>query len=187
MGAVGGVKPTKTGILESKKTRPSPARVQVRPSLPAAARSCGDCRACCTIFEIHEVKKGLNQPCRHQGAKGAPGCRIYAHRPEVCRNFECAWKQGLAGNHDRPDRLGIMLYTVDLEDGGHGLAIVEVSPGAFERPRVREMIALYQSRKPGRIILRRAEDHRFKQASVLIEGKPLSDATPVRVATPETV
>ena len=43
------------------------------------------------------------------------------------------------------------------------------------------MIALYQARKPGRIILRRAADRRFKQASVLIEGKPLAEAPAVVV------
>ena len=101
----------------------------------------------------------------------------------MCRKFDCAWKQGLAGDRDRPDRLGVMLYTVTLEDGGHGLAIVEAVPGAFERRRVRDLIALYQERKPGRIILRRAEDRRFTQASVLIEGKPLAEAAPVRVTT----
>ena len=124
------------------------------------ARECGDCRVCCTLFEIAEVNKGLNRPCRHQSGPGEPGCKIYGHRPQVCREFECAWKQGLSGEGDRPDRLGIMLYTVQLEDGGPGLAIVEATPGAFEKPRVREMISIYQNRKPGRIILRRAEDRR---------------------------
>ncbi len=152
-----------------------------------SARDCGDCRVCCTLFEIPEVKKSLNEPCRHQGASDGSGCKIYAHRPEVCRKFDCAWKLGLAGDFDRPDRLGVMFYTVDLEDGLPGLAIVESTPGAFERPRVRDMIALYQSRKPGRIILRRAEDRRFKQASVLIEGKPLAQAVTVRVTTAQTV
>ncbi len=136
---------------------------------------------CCTIFEIPEVKKPLNTVCRHAGAPGAPGCRIYSHRPEVCRNFECAWKLGLGGDRDRPDELGVLLYTVNLEDGLPGLAIVESTPGAFDRPRVRQMIELYQSRKPGRIILRHAEDRQFKQASVLIEGKPFSSAPTVRV------
>lgn len=165
------------GVVEAKGNRTKPV---------SSARECGDCRVCCTLFEIAEVNKGLNRPCRHQGKAGEPGCKIYGHRPQVCRDFECAWKQGLSGEGDRPDRLGIMFYTVQLEDGGHGLAIVEATPGAFERPRVREMISIYQNRKPGRIILRRAEDRRFKQASVLIEGKPLSEAATVRVTTPSS-
>ena len=165
------------GTVEAKGNRAKPVNT---------ARECGDCRVCCTLFEIAEVNKGLNRPCRHQSGPGEPGCKIYGHRPQVCREFECAWKQGLSGEGDRPDRLGIMLYTVQLEDGGPGLAIVEATPGAFEKPRVREMISIYQNRKPGRIILRRAEDRRFKQASVLIEGKPLSEAATVRVTTPSS-
>jgi hypothetical protein len=188
-GACGTTGPSVGRAVEVKPTDPAPQgstpNNNHRPSV-RAARECGDCRVCCTLFEIPEVHKGLNEPCRHQGAKGEAGCKIYGHRPEVCRKFDCAWKQGLAGDHDRPDRLGVMLYTVTLEDGGHGLAIVESTPGAFKTRRVRDMIALYQSRKPGRIILRRAEDQRFKQASVLIEGKPLADAETVRVTTAET-
>lgn len=141
----------------------------------AAARSCGDCRVCCKIFEIAEVNKPLNTMCRHAGSgSGEPGCKIYGHRPDVCRSFECSWKLGLAGEHDRPDQLGVIFYTVNLEDGGPGLAIVESTAGAFKTPRVRALIAAYQERKPGRIILRTAEERRFRQASILIEGKPLA-------------
>jgi hypothetical protein len=167
--------------LPTVETKPTPRPAASEKPI-SDARSCGDCRVCCTLFEIPEVKKDLNSPCRHESRNpSAPGCKIYAHRPQVCRTFECAWKLGLGTNRDRPDRLGIMLYTINLEDGLPGLAIVEAHPGAFQTKRVRDMIALYQARKPGRIILRRAEDRRFKQASVLIEGKPLADAPAVVV------
>lgn len=163
-----------------KKSGTSASTIEAKPI--AKARQCGDCNTCCTLFEIPEVEKPLNARCRHQSSDAdRPGCGIYEQRPEVCRAFECAWKLGLGAEHDRPDRLGIMLYTVNLEDGLPGLAIVESTPGAFETKRVRELIALYQKRKPGRIIVRRAPDRRFKQASLLINGTPLETAPKVVV------
>lgn len=163
------------GLVEAKPLPRKPRKPGA-----AAARSCGDCRACCLAFEIPEVKKACNEMCRHAGSNaGEPGCKIYGHRPEVCRKFECSWKHGLAGASDRPDLLGVMFYTVDLEDGQPGLAIVETTPGAFERPRVLAMIRQYQKRKPGRILLHRAAERRFAPTSIMIEGKPLGNSAKI--------
>lgn len=166
-----------TIVAGSAALKPKDRPLEKPPVGLASARECGDCRVCCTLFAIPEVKKDLNELCRHaRSGPGVPGCKIYSHRPEVCQKFECAWKQGLASDCDRPDVLGVMFYTLNLEDGLPGLAIVESTPGAFDEPRVRELISIYQARKPGRIILRAAEDQRFRQATVLIEGKPLQPA-----------
>ena len=120
-----------------------PKRPKPREDSPAAgqtARACGECRVCCTLFEIPEVSKALNAPCRHQSDDPKrPGCKIYENRPQVCRSFECAWKLGLGVERDRPDQLGIMLYTVNLEDGLPGLAIVEATPGSDQK--VKDAIA----------------------------------------------
>ena len=164
-----------SGLVEAKPLPRKPRVVGI-----AAARECGDCRACCMVFEIPEVKKPCNEMCRFAGnGAGEPGCKVYGHRPEVCREFECSWKHGLAGASDRPDRLGVMFYTVDLADGKPGLAIVETTAGAFERPRVLAMIRQYQIRKPGRVLLRRAADRSFALTSIMIEGKPLGSVAKI--------
>lgn len=152
---------------------PSARRVELKQR--GQTRLCGGCRACCVVFKIDEVKKDLNEPCRHlkPGPKG--GCVIYDDRPQVCRSFECAWKLGLGSVGDRPDRLGILCYTVNLEDGGPGLAVVETKLGAFQQKRVRELLQRYEQRKPGRVILRQAEELRFRPASISIEGKPMNN------------
>lgn len=137
-------------------------------------RSCGECRACCMVFDVPEFGKPRNEMCVHAdtGVAGA-GCGIYARRPERCRAFSCAWKQGLAGEADRPDVLGVMMYLIPLTDGDAGLGVVELEAGAIDRPRVRALLGVYEDRKPGRVLARRAADDAFAPISVLIEGKPM--------------
>lgn len=142
---------------------------------PAAggARSCGDCRACCTVFDLPEYGKPRNVLCPNADSAGpGTGCGVYRGRPDRCRSFECAWKQGLAGEGDRPDRLGVMLYLIPLTDGQAGLGVIELEPEAFDRPRVRGLLDAFEERKPGRILARRAADDSFAPVSVMIEGKP---------------
>lgn len=43
------------------------------------------------------------------------GCRVYAERPQSCRDFACVWVQGGLPKWMRPDKVGIV-FTVD-QDG----------------------------------------------------------------------
>lgn len=156
------------------------------PPVPArpkrgGARACGPCRVCCRLPDIPELNKPINTWCRHIDleSKTAP-CRIYDHRPDVCRVFECAWKQGLGGEHDRPDLLGVMWQVVTLGDGQPGLGVVEHREGALDSPRVRRQLRDFEKKKPGRVIIRLAHEPRFSPVSVLIEGKPLKAESEVR-------
>jgi hypothetical protein len=47
---------------------------------------------CCKLFIIPEVNKSVNQWCQHC-RPGKNGCTIYDSRPDVCKTFECEWKQ----------------------------------------------------------------------------------------------
>ncbi|USN98833.1 MAG: hypothetical protein H6810_11840 [Phycisphaeraceae bacterium] len=141
----------------------------------AQGRDCGTCRACCTVFDVPDVDKPRNVLCPHADRTGSDlGCTIYTDRPDVCRAFECAWKQGLAGENDRPDKLGVLFYLIPLNDRRPGLGVVETTPGAFERKPVQQLLRLFNGRKPGRIMVRRAAENRFIGASMLIEGRPLA-------------
>ncbi len=145
------------------------------------ARACGPCRVCCRLPDIPELNKPINTWCRHIDLESTDApCRIYDHRPDVCRAFDCAWKQGLGGEHDRPDLLGVMWQTVTLGDGQPGLGVVEFRDGALDSPRVRRQLREFEKKKPGRIIIRRAHEPRFSPVSVLIEGKPLKADSKVR-------
>ena len=156
-----------------KPIPPEPASRRGAAKAPGA-RECGDCRVCCRLPDIPELDKPINTWCRHIDlAIGAAPCKIYTYRPEVCRMFDCAWKQGLGGDHDRPDKLGVMWQTVTMPDGQPGLGVIETKEGALHSPRVRRQLGDFELKKPGRIIIRRAHEARFSPVSMLIEGKPL--------------
>jgi len=87
-------------------------KIPGKPSDKARAngRSCGECRACCTVLGVDAVEKAAGEPCRHLRAKGSKPCGIYATRPEECSSYECMWHAGLFGeNRDRPDRMGLVI------------------------------------------------------------------------------
>ena len=71
-------------------------------------QACGGCRLCCKIFPLPVLDKPADAWCRHADAAG---CAIHGPRtPEVCRQYNCYWRE-----HDalpdawRPDRIGIVI------------------------------------------------------------------------------
>ena len=56
---------------------------------------------CCRLPDIPELNKPIDTWCRHADRDGSgTGCKIYDYRPDVCRSFDCAWRQGLGDDHD---------------------------------------------------------------------------------------
>lgn len=86
-----------------------------RPLLPH--RSCGPCRACCTVYDIDDapVRKLAGVVCpNHDGS----GCTIYATRPETCRVFHCQWRYGpMLAEEWRPDLSGVVITTQRVASG----------------------------------------------------------------------
>ncbi|HXS06022.1 MAG TPA: hypothetical protein VN723_04465 [Rhizomicrobium sp.] len=69
-------------------------------------RECGDCTVCCTVPTIDQpgIRKRAGATCRHCDH----GCRIHDTRPEVCRQYFCAWRRMEIFSEDwRPDRCGV--------------------------------------------------------------------------------
>ena len=64
-------------------------------------RSCGTCTLCCEILKIRRgpVKKPAYVPCVH--CKIGSGCTIHESRPDVCRDFSCAYLLNI-DPEDRP-------------------------------------------------------------------------------------
>jgi len=77
-------------------------------------RSCGECVACCQVLNIDQpdMLKPAGQMCLH--CTGA-GCGVYAVRPNVCREWDCAYKRiASMPPETRPDKLGV-LFTIDRQ------------------------------------------------------------------------
>lgn len=78
---------------------------------------CQDCTACCTVFEIEELKKEFGEPCKFLGRTlfQEHGCTIYQDRPDACRNYICLWLEAArsvnrkAPEELRPDICGVVM------------------------------------------------------------------------------
>jgi hypothetical protein len=81
-------------------------------------RECGTCTACCKTLKIDapELKKFAGLLCAH--CKAGTGCTIYGSRPQVCRDFHCAWRaMAYLGDEWRPDRCGVLIGMVGEGEG----------------------------------------------------------------------
>jgi hypothetical protein len=82
---------------------------------PAAARSCGDCTACCDGWLAGTIRGHAMAPGTPCHFRGEGGCTIYAERPaSPCRSFVCAWlAPGSPFPEElRPDRCGVIIANV---------------------------------------------------------------------------
>jgi hypothetical protein len=82
-------------------------------------RSCGGCNACCKVAAVPEIDKPAGQWCEHCAI--GQGCRIYAERPQACRDFYCLWKVMPDFPEElRPDRCKVIWQMT--EDGEAAVA-----------------------------------------------------------------
>lgn len=124
------------------------------------ARSCGECRACCSALGIHELNKAPAIACEYlvqigQREKVGGNCGIYATRPESCRTFECMWLQGHFMGADRPDRTGVVFWMPEVQQipGIEVFVGTEAAPGAAERGRGRELVSIINSNRACRAVI----------------------------------
>ena len=106
------------------------------PNEQFAARSCGECTACCTALTIPdpELRKPAGVPCVYLSPAG--GCGIYERRPQVCKSFLCGWRLYPLPEELRPDRAGVLIRP--QPGAGAGLTIGLVSED--ERPLFSEAV-----------------------------------------------
>jgi hypothetical protein len=89
---------------------------------------CGSCNVCCNgslIGEAYGNKFGEGTPCSFLECDK---CTIYDDRPEVCRNYECAYTQDIIPNLERPDLSGILTSVKTKIDGQQFLESIIVGP-----------------------------------------------------------
>lgn len=89
-------------------------------------QECGKCTACCIVLEIKETNSKANEICQH--CNPGVGCKIYADRPQGCREFACMWLQMPHVHPDlRPDNCGIVFekFSDDVIVGATSGAVAE--------------------------------------------------------------
>ena len=72
-------------------------------------RECGDCTACCDGWleiEVDGVQACAGTPCPRSTGKG---CNDYSNRPDQCRTFSCAWREGYLLDWMRPDKAKVIV------------------------------------------------------------------------------
>lgn len=98
-------------------------------------RVCGGCTACCKTHEVTEIQKPIGQWCPDCAI--GKKCRVYANRPDSCKDFVCQWLKGYSEEHQRPDKSKIVVdYTEIL--GNPVCSIWEVTEGAITRSFAQE-------------------------------------------------
>jgi len=118
----------------------------------APGKACGACTMCCSALEIVELKKLAGPLCKNCVA--GSGCKIYADRPNVCREFECDWltDRSLPATMS-PYRTGVILMEADDEDEYRAVCAPE-KPMAWLKPQVFKH--LLAKAKSGRVVVAKA-------------------------------
>lgn len=79
-------------------------------------RNCDGCQACCQGFLIGSVNDkpfGNMVPCSYLGSE----CSIYEDRPQMCRDYYCAWAQELLPEFAKPSECGVVV-SVEIDKEG---------------------------------------------------------------------
>lgn len=71
-------------------------------------RECGECTACCTwlIGNSFGWEFGAGKSCKFLECTG---CGVHKARPELCKNYQCAWSQKLLPENMRPDKCDVLV------------------------------------------------------------------------------
>lgn len=86
---------------------------------PAASEALADLEAA-GIVEV--TREPLDRP--------VAGCSIYDRRPDLCRGYLCAYREGLLAA--RPSECGLLFYRDETDKGVSYLLVEELEPGAAE-------------------------------------------------------
>lgn len=74
-------------------------------------RACGGCTSCCFTHDVStsdELFKEPNEWCTHCAV--GHGCGIYENgRLLVCKNWQCAWLEGMGTESERPDKTRVVI------------------------------------------------------------------------------
>lgn len=111
--------------------------------------ACGNCTACCIWLPISAGHVGAREK-----PAGVPcpwvcpsGCRDYAHRPKICRDFLCSYlKFGDWPLEWRPDQSQLLCLTETLPSGEIGSAVYELAAGQILSEMGKKLLASLKER-----------------------------------------
>jgi len=121
-------------------------------------RKCGDCRECCIALAIDELDKPPGTPCKNLCASG---CGIYVDRPNECRQFICAWLQGLMPLNMKPNKIHAVMWGGSL--GDTPVLRISRNPNHKLDKRVKRWMARRQ------VILSTGESHELMRFGVSVD------------------
>lgn len=82
-------------------------------------RDCDGCTLCCKVMNVPELSKPAGTWCQH--CVVTSGCGIHATRPDVCRNYFCAYiTNAKLGPEWKPSDCK---FVISYEEGGSRIAI----------------------------------------------------------------
>jgi hypothetical protein len=110
-------------------------------------RECGTCTACCTALTIDEpeLQKLPGYTCLN--CRLGAGCAIYETRPNLCREWYCAWRRlDWIAETLRPDRSGVLIIPLRQDippecTAGFGLDFLVLNHAALQAEGLPEALA----------------------------------------------
>lgn len=90
-------------------------------------RECGECTLCCTLLGIRQLNKPPYQTCEHC----KDGCSIHSIRPAECRDYDCAWLQGIIPIELKPCNTHVILSDLGEETKKQGHEIADETRRLF--------------------------------------------------------
>ncbi len=124
--------------LERKKkktTARTHEQQKYRDEVANRPRQCGECRACCYVFDLGEKKK--RTWCTHTTDRG---CGCYDTRPSVCRDYKCLWLMSALPTAYRPDHCGLVITPRGMYEGHRRVVISETWRNAERSSVGRELV-----------------------------------------------
>lgn len=99
-------------------------------------RSCGTCTLCCKVMKIESAASPRGKWCQH--CEKGMGCRIYATRPQECRDFYCSFVlDDSMPEYWNPIICG-MVITLNTERNCHVIYVNDGQIGAWRKEPYRQ-------------------------------------------------
>ena len=97
-------------------------------------KECGECSLCCKLLDVPTLGKPKNVWCKYANK----GCSVHAERPQVCRSFNCLWKESpVLGDDLRPDLCGIVF---DVYPDEHTVVAVAEPDAEWAERKTKKLI-----------------------------------------------
>lgn len=135
---------------------------------------CGECKLCCKLLGVEEIKKPVGKWCTHCNKTGPIGCRIHEFDqfPTVCREFECGYILSELNISYRPDKCHVVITGQSDQLGCLVVHVDPIHPEAYKTPKVNQLLNLMVSQSK----------EKLKGVTLIIGDKKRVLATDLNVA-----